>query len=325
MGKTLMRRYSVWDIGTTNWHIMTMDTDRILDRRRLKRSLTFWRVVGVLAIVAIGVITTARLDVLPSKPHVARLVVDGLIVDDLERNDVLADLVDDDAVRALVVNIDSPGGTFVGGENLYRGLRRVAENMPVVAIMGNTGTSAAYMTAIATERIFVREGTITGSIGVILQTADVTGLLEKLGVKPETVKSDPLKAQPSPVEPFSPAARQMIEGVIADLHDIFVGMVSERRDMAPEEARRLADGRIFTGRQALDVGLIDAIGDERDALEWLVENANIDPDLPITDVTPRDEVDEWQDMFATMFGKVLFSERLRLDGILALWHPQLHL
>lgn len=304
---------------------MTMDTDRILDRRRLKRSLTFWRIVGILAIVAVGAVATARLNVLPSTPHVARLVVDGLIVDDFDRNEMLATLVDDDAVRALVVRIDSPGGTFVGGENLYRGLRRVAESMPVVAVIGNTGTSAAYMAAIATERIFVREGTITGSIGVLLQTADVTGLLDKLGVKPETVKSDPLKAQPSPVEPFSSAARQMIEGVIADLHGIFVTMVSERRNMLPDEARQLADGRIFTGRQALDVGLIDAIGDERDALKWLAENADIDPELPIIDVTPRNDLDEWQDTFATMFGKVLFSERLRLDGILALWHPQLHL
>lgn len=302
-----------------------MDTDRILDRRRLKRSLTFWRIVGILAIVAVGAVATARLNVLPSTPHVARLVVDGLIVDDFDRNEMLATLVDDDAVRALVVRIDSPGGTFVGGENLYRGLRRVAESMPVVAVIGNTGTSAAYMAAIATERIFVREGTITGSIGVLLQTADVTGLLDKLGVKPETVKSDPLKAQPSPVEPFSSAARQMIEGVIADLHGIFVTMVSERRNMLPDEARQLADGRIFTGRQALDVGLIDAIGDERDALKWLAENADIDPELPIIDVTPRNDLDEWQDTFATMFGKVLFSERLRLDGILALWHPQLHL
>lgn len=325
MGKTSTRRYSVRNAKTKNRNIMTMDTDRILDRRRLKRSLTFWRIVGVLAIVATGVTATARLDVLPSTPHVARLVIDGLIIDDMDRNDMLADLAEDDAVKALVVYIDSPGGTFVGGENLYRGLRRVAEKLPVVAVMGNTGTSAAYMTAIGTERIFVREGTITGSIGVLLQTADVTGLLEKLGVNPVTIKSDPLKAQPSPVEPFSPAARQMIEGVIADLHAIFVGLVSERRAMTYSDTRRLADGRIFTGRQALDAGLIDAIGDERDARLWLAENKDVDLDLPMTDVTSRNEIEEWQDAFATVFGKVLFSERLRLDGILALWHPQLHL
>lgn len=325
MGKTSMRRYSVRNIETKTSSIMTMDTDRILDRRRLKRSLMFWRVVGVLAIVAVGVTATARLDALPSTPHVARLVVDGLIIDNIDRNDMLAELAEDEATKALVVYIDSPGGTFVGGENLYRGLRRVAEKMPVVAVMGNTGTSAAYMTAVGTKRIFAREGTITGSIGVILQTADVSGLLEKLGIKPETVKSAPLKAQPNPVEPFSPAARLVIEDVIADLHDIFVGLVSDRRAMTRGEARQLADGRIFTGRQALDAGLIDAIGDEQDARLWLAENEDIGIDLPITDVTPGGEIEEWQDAFAAIFGKVLFSERLRLDGVLALWHPQLHL
>jgi len=304
---------------------MTMDADRILDRRRLKRSLTVWRIIGILAVMAAGVIATARLDVLPSRPHVARLSVEGLILDDPARNDLLADLAEDDAVKALIVAIDSPGGTFVGGENLFHGLRRVAARIPVVAVMGNTGTSAAYMTALGAEHIFAREGTITGSIGVIMQTADVSGLLEKLGVKPETVKSDPMKAQPNPMEPFSPEARQMIEGVIADLHSIFVSMVSERRAMTEDKTRRLSDGRIFSGRQAVDVGLIDAIGDQRDARLWLEENREIESGLPVVDVWPGEDIEDWRDMFATMFGKALFSERLRLDGILALWHPDLHL
>lgn len=305
---------------------MTMDADRIIDRRRLKRSLTLWRVLCVLAVVVAGIALTTRLEgFLPTDPHVARLSVDGVIIDDQERNDVLADLVDDDAVQALVIHIDSPGGTFVGGENLFRGIRRVAEAKPVVAVIGNTGTSAAYMTAIGAERVFAREGSITGSIGVIMQTADVTGLLDKLGVKPETVKSDPLKAQPNPAEPFSDEARVMVQGVIADLHDIFVGLVSERRAMTAEKARKLADGQIFTGRQALNAGLIDAIGGERDARQWLVSEAGVDIDLPLNDITPRDEIEEWHDVFSAMFGKVLFSERLRLDGILALWHPQLTL
>ncbi len=304
---------------------MSMDADRIMDRRRLKRSLTFWRVIGILAIVAVGAVATARFDVLPSKPYVAHLEVEGLILDDPDRNDRLADLAEDEDVRALIVSINSPGGTFVGGENLFYGLRLIAEEKPVVAVMGNTGTSAAYMAALGADRIYAREGSITGSIGVILQTADVSGLLEKLGVKPETVKSDPLKAQPNPMEPFSPEARQMIEGVIADLHDIFVSLVSDRRTMEKDGARQLADGRVFSGRQALDAGLIDAIGGHRDARNWLSENEGVGASLPVKDVTPHDELEDWHDMFVTIFGKALFSERLRLDGILALWHPDLHL
>lgn len=305
--------------------MMSMDADRIMDRRRLKRSLTFWRIIGVLAIVTIGIVAAARFDALPSKPYVARLSIDGLILDDPDRNDRLADFVKDDAARALIVAINSPGGTFVGGENLFHGLRRIAETKPVVAVMGNTGTSAAYMAALGADRIYAREGTLTGSIGVILQTADLSGLLENLGVKPETVKSDPLKAQPNPMEPFSPEARRMIEGVVDDLHDIFVAMVSDRRAMEKDRTRRLADGRVFSGRQALEAGLIDAIGGEREARQWLSENAEVGFELPVKDMAPDDRLEDWQSLFATMLGKVLFSERLRLDGVLALWHPDLNL
>jgi protease-4 len=182
------------------------------------------------------------------------------------------------------VRIDSPGGTVGGGEDLFRLLRRIAAKKPVVAVFGNLGTSGTYMTALGADRIFARKGSITGSIGVILQSADVTGLLEKLGVKSISVKSSPLKAQPNPMEPLSKDVRKATEALIEDLFSMFVDMVAKRRDMAPARARALADGRVFSGRQGLKVGLIDAIGGEEEARAWLSDVRKIRLTVPVRDV-----------------------------------------
>ena len=193
--------------------------------------------------------------------------------------------------------------------------------------MGSTATSAAYMTAIGTQRIFAREGTLTGSIGVIMQTADVTGLMDKLGMKPEIIKSGPYKAQPNPMEPLGDDAREHIEGVVMDMHAMFRDMVAERRDFSAAQARALADGRVFTGRQALQNGLIDAIGGEGDARAWLAETHGLDADLPVMDAEPdypqEPLVQRLLGGGANVFEKMLLSERVTLDGLLSVWHPDL--
>ncbi|MGZ9034887.1 MAG: signal peptide peptidase SppA, partial [Rhodospirillales bacterium] len=254
---------------------MALATDYLIDRRRLKRRLTIWQLVAVAAVVGIAVAAYGRFDGLVSRSHVARLTVTGIITDDNERDQALEALKEDGSVKALVVRIDSPGGTVVGGEALYRRLDEIGERIPVIAVMGEVGTSAAYMAALAGERIFAREGTLTGSIGVIMQTADITGLLDKLGIQPESIKSGPLKAQPNPLEPFTPAAREATEAVVADIFQMFVGMVEERRKMSREAVTTLADGRVYTGRQALANGLIDAIGGESEARQWLQDNKKV--------------------------------------------------
>ena len=302
---------------------MTLDADQVIDRRRLKRSLTFWRVGAVVAIVAAVVAVAGRGGVPFAPDYVARLEVSGFILDDPWRERALSDLADDSHARALLVRIDSPGGTMVGAETLFHALRHVAERKPVVAIMGELSTSAAYFVALGADYIVGRAGTLTGSIGVILQAADVTGLLDKLGVKPEIVKSRPLKAQPNPFEPFSPEAREVTRTVILDLHELFVQTVAERRTLAPEKAVSLADGRVFSGRQAHAHGLIDALGGEADARAWLHEFRDIPTTLPIEDVTIDDEIRFLDGIVEGVFGKTLFSERLMLDGLVSLWHPDL--
>ncbi len=300
---------------------MSRDADYIVDRRRLRRRLLFWRLFAVLSLTVLAVVVATRYEKPEFGDYVARFWVSGIILEDSDRDQALAKLAKDDGVKALIVRIDSPGGTVVGGESLYRSLRAIAGKKPVVAVMGTTATSAAYMTAIAADHIVARESSITGSIGVLMQTANLTGLFKKLGIEPETIKSGPLKAQPNPFEPTSPAARQAIQDVVMDMHAMFVDLVAERRGMARPAALLLADGRIYTGRQALAAGLIDALGGENEALKWLAKSADVSRELPVRDVTVDREDGIWREMFNGTIGKTLFSERLRLDGLISLWQP----
>jgi len=302
---------------------MSLDADYVVERRRLKRRLTFWRVLGVVALVAAVVAAAGRFDLRRQQDHVAQIAIGGLILDDPARDEALKEVADDDKVKALLVKIDSPGGTYVGGEALYESLRQVGEKKPVVAIMGTTATSAGYMSALGSDHIVARSSTLTGSIGVILQTADVTGLLDKIGIKSVVVKSGPLKAQPNPLEKFLPAARKATEAIIADYFDMFVTLVAERRSLSREQVLKLADGRVFSGRQAKKAGLVDALGAEPEARKWLSETHKIADSLPVKEVKVKHEDEPWRDLFDSMIGKVMFSERLSLDGVIALWHPDL--
>jgi len=300
---------------------MSLDTDQIVDRRRLKRRLTFWRIAAVVAVIGIVVLALGRDEPLVGRDYIARLAVQGIIFDDQNRHQLLKELSEDDNVKALIIRINSPGGTVVGGEALYHSVRKFAKKKPVVTVMGETATSAAYMVAIATDHIFAHAGTITGSIGVLMQTADVTKLLEKIGIKPETIKSGRLKAQPNPLEPFTTKAREAIQNVVLDLYGLFVGMVKDRRKLSAAKTRKLADGRVFTGRQALKNGLLDAIGGEAEARQWLAKQREIALKLPVRDVGVRHLSESWRELFGEIIGKIVFSERLRLDGPISVWHP----
>ena len=282
---------------------MSFEADQLIDRRRLKRRLAFWRVVGVLGVVVAVAVAAGRLAPWSTGDYVARLTVEGIILNDLARNDALRMIAEDDSARALIVYLDTPGGSVVGGESLYRGLRAIAERKPVVAVMGDLAASAGYMTAIGADRIFARAGSLTGSIGVIMQSADITGLLDKLGIKPETVKSAPLKAQPNPMEPFTPEAREATREVVLDFYNLFVDMVAERRPLSRERVLELADGRVFTGRQALESELIDYIGDETEARAWLDQVRGIDLSLPLREVEIRYDDGLWREFLGSIMGK----------------------
>jgi len=305
---------------------MSIQADAIVDRRRLKRRLVFWRIVGVSAIaLAIALIVGRFAGFSADKAHIARIAIEGIILDDTYRDDVLRKIAEDQNVKALIVTIDSPGGTFVGGESLFHQLRKISADKPVVALMGGTAASAAYMTAIAADQVFARAGTLTGSIGVIMQTADITELLKTLGIKPEIIKSAPLKAQPNPMEPFSENARVATRAVVMDFFEQFVDMVAERRNLTRPAVLALSDGRVFSGRQAMANGLVDAVGTLEDARTWLFKTRQVSTELPVIDVEIAPERAPWRDIVGGVIGKSLLSERLRLDGIISLWHPALGL
>ncbi len=302
---------------------MSLDPDALIDRRRLKRKLRWWQAATLIAATLSVIAVLQASDLLFERDKVARLRVTGLITGDHTREALLADIAEDPSVRALIVHLDSPGGTVVGGEDLYRSLRVVGEQKPVVTVMGTVAASAAYMTAVAGDRVFAREGTITGSIGVLFQTADITALLDKLGIKPEALKSGPLKAVPSPTEPLTEEARAATQELVLDLFEFFIDLVVERRPLDRDQVLQLADGRVYTGRQAVANGLVDAIGGETAARDWLADEKDIPRDLPTVTIEPSSERRGVFNALSQLTGKSLFSNALTLDGLLSVWHPEL--
>ena len=302
---------------------MTLETDLLLDRRRLKRRLVCWRSFAVLAVVA-ALLVSVRGGGLPvGGAHVARLPITGLITEDRKLTEAIDKLASDSSVKALIVAIDSPGGTVSGGESLHNAIARVAAKKPVVAVMGGVAASAGYMIAVSTERIFARDSTLTGSIGVLLETGEVSGLLEKIGITAEAVVSGPLKDQPSLTHKMSEQGRTVLHGLVQDMYDQFVGMVATGRHMAPEAVRKVGDGRAYTGRQALALGLVDQIGEERDARVWLEVNKGVDAKLPVEDVSTttllsRTLASNLGPLFDGVW-KTVVSQSLRLDGAWAVW------
>ena len=270
---------------------MPLDADLLVDRRRLKRRLSLWRGLAVLGlaglVLALLLRGEDRLGLFPAGAHVARLEVEGFIGDDRRVQEALERIRRDDTVRALIVAIDSPGGSVSGGEALHGALRRVAERKPVVAVMGGTAASAGYMAALPAARVFAREATVTGSIGVVMQSVDASELAARLGVRVEALPSGAFKDQPNPFRPLTEDGRAELMRVVRDLHEQFVAMVAAGRDMPVERVRELADGRIFTGREAVRLGLVDAIGGEVEARAWLAETRAVPAELPARTIEIR--------------------------------------
>lgn len=303
---------------------MSLEPDLLADRRRLRRRLAFWRGLAILAVFgAIALVAGLRggTGVLPGGEHVLRLPVSGFIAEDRRVIEALERAANDTTVRALIVAIDSPGGTIAGGEALHGALARVAARKPVVALMGATAASAGYMAALPAARVFARESTLTGSIGVLLQSFDVSELMARFGISPQVIASGPLKDQPSLFRPLSSEGRAALDRVIQDLHAQFVAMVATGRRMEPDRVRVLADGRVFTGRQALEAGLIDAIGGEREARAWLAAERQVPESLPVRDMQTRSTTERLISQATEGLMKSLLSEWLGVDAPRALWQP----
>src|SRR5512139_426410 len=322
---------------------MSLDSDIIVDRRRIRRKLTFWRVAA--AVIAIAAIAGIALIAAPgtrgsfaTAGSIARVHIDGLIRSDADRVEALERL-EKSRAAAVIVHINSPGGTTAGSEQLYDSLTRLKAKKPLVVVVEGLAASGGYISAIAADHIVAQQSSLVGSIGVLFQYPNVADLLKTIGVKVEEVKSSPLKAAPNGFEPTSPEARAALDSLVKDSFAWFKGLVKERRGMDDAQLEKVADGRVFTGRQAIDLKLIDQLGDEKTAVTWLVEQKGVKKDLPVRDykLHPRlGDLSFLRTAVAVTLEAVGLStiahrleqsgiaqavDRLGMDGMLALWQP----
>ena len=322
---------------------MSLDSDIIVDRRRIRRKLTFWRVVA--ALIAIAAIASAALIATPgargsfaSAGSIARVHIEGLIRSDSDRTQALERLESSQAA-AVIVHINSPGGTTAGSEQLYDSLVRLKAKKPLVVVVEGLAASGGYITAIASDHIIAQQSSLVGSIGVLFQYPNVSELLKTIGVKVEEVKSSPLKAAPNGFEPTSPEARAALDALVKDSYAWFRGLVKDRRGMDDTQLEKVADGRVFTGRQAIALKLIDQIGDEKTAVSWLVEHKNVKKGLPVRDYKLQPRFGDLTFLktaaavtlealglssIAHQIGQTGVAQavdRFGMDGMLALWQP----
>lgn len=317
---------------------MSLNADLLVDRRRLRRQVTFWRVltigIALAALIGGGMALMGRTGSAAS-PHIARIRIDGLITGKQETLDLIK-RAEISSASALILRINSGGGTTSGSEALYRAVRKVAAKKPVVAVIDATGASGAYMTAVGADRIIANGSGLVGSIGVIAQYPNLTKMLDSLGVKVEAVRSSPLKALPNGIEPTSPEARAALEATVLDSYTWFRNLIGERRKLDTAQLDQVADGRVFTGRQALNLKLVDDLGTESEAIVWLEAEKNITKNLRIQDYKTPQRYSGIPGVtalskLASLFGVTLPASlegsveamlgANTLDGLVSLWHP----
>lgn len=320
---------------------MSLELEAVLDRRRMRRRISFWRSAAVLFIgLLLGamVFGSSDLSTLAGTKQIARVAIEGTITDDRDQIAMLKKIKDASHVEALIVFVNSPGGTTTGGESLYLALRDVAQTKPVVAQFGTIAASAGYIVGLGTDHIVTRGNTITGSVGVLAQWPEVSELLAKLGVKFNEVKSGDLKAAPNPFEPATEGAKRVMQDTIDDGFRWFLSLVQERRGINPATVDGLMQGRIFSGRQALERKLVDEIGGETEAVRWLETTRGISKDLKVVNWKPTAE-GTWGGVTgaatsaagALALGAIARTAelvtlspsvgRLGLDGLVSVWQP----
>jgi protease-4 len=264
--------------------------DYLVERRLLRRQLSFWRIAAaaaaIIGVLVIGLRISGADAPLNVTPHIARLAIEGVITGDRDTLKLIREL-EGSAAAGVLISIESPGGTTSGAERLYEALRRLAAKKPTVAVVGGMAASGGYIAALGAEQIVAQGNALVGSIGVLVQYPNFAKLLDTIGVKVEDVKSSPLKAAPNFYEPASPEARAALASIVGDSFAWFKALVKDRRAMSDEQLSAVADGRIFTGRQGLDLRLVDRLGGEREAIDWLEREKSVPKDLPVRDWKQR--------------------------------------
>lgn len=263
----------------------------------------------------LGIIS--RMDDIPlgRGERVAVLPVSGLISDSEPIIEQLKKFGKDDSVKAIVLRIDSPGGGVGPSQEIYEEVKKARSKKPVLASMGALAASGGYYIACAAQRVYANPGTMTGSIGVIMPFMNVKDLVEKIGVKGMTVKSGAFKDIGSPLRDMTPEERELLQGVVDNVHRQFVNAVAEGRKLNREEVMRIADGRIFTGEQAKSLGLVDALGNLEDAIAEAAKLGKISGEPKV--VTPPKKKISFLELLReetrTIIDEKLSGNRLRLE------------
>lgn len=280
---------------------MKISPDFLLYKEELKKRISLWRNFALLALFAFvfyymlsnyGFKQSTAI-----KDYVARITIDDTILEDSAREKKLRALANDKKVKAVILYVNSPGGSMFGGESTYLALRKIAEKKPLVAVMGTVAASAGYMIAIAADHVVAQNSTITGSIGTLIISAEISELAKKIGVNFIVLKSGDLKAEPLPFHALNQKVKEATMSMLMDNYEVFVDMVTERRKLNRHDVYKIADGRAFTGRQAIDNKLIDAIGNEDEALRWLQDKRAVDKKLSVLDFNINNEKRKFEQFF----------------------------
>ena len=202
-------------------------------------------------------------------PFIAKLYLEGMISNETNLVEKIDQLKEKENLKGILLKVNSPGGTFVSSKEIYDSLKFFNETIPIAIYMKEVATSGAYLVSLGADKIFANTGTITGSVGVILQTADISILLDKIGINPLVIKSGDLKAVPNPLEQANDYQIDYIKNIVQIMQEEFSKIVKLERKISGENLTKINDGRIFTGAQAKEINLIDEIGVESDAIEWL--------------------------------------------------------
>lgn len=246
----------------------------------MKKKILIGLVVFAVIIYLISGIKAAK------EPKVALIKVQDTIMGYTDTVESIAKAQKDESVKAVVILVDSPGGAVGASQEIYRSIEKLREKKPVVVSMGNVAASGGYYISAPANVIYANPGTITGSIGVIIQQVDLSEILNKVGVKVNTVKSGENKDILYPTKPLTPQQRQILEETVKDVYEQFLDAIVKYRKIDKEKLRQYADGRVFSGRQAKEIGLVDKLGNVQDAIKEAKILAKLPEDTPVIEIAP---------------------------------------
>ncbi len=292
----------------------------------MERKRTVWTALALLGLLVVAVIGVSLLISMTldsgwlGGEKIGVIRIEGVITDSRETIDELRRFRDNPSIKAVVLRIDSPGGGVVPSQEIHAELLKARKDgrLKVVASMGNLAASGGYYIAVATDKIVANPGTLTGSIGVIMELANVQGLLEKVGVQSVVIKSGRYKDLASPFRAMSAEDRALLQSVLDDVHDQFIRAVATGRALKVDQVRDLADGRIFTGRQARTAKLVDELGDLQDSIKLAARLVGIEGEPRVVEPRKRFSFRDLLDNFFWGQGAQLVPSRINLKYLLSL-------